>query len=142
MEWNHGRKLYEQLSTRTLGRMFRVQLERMFPELVNDVIQVRLATMQREGNWKAVISELGKDVKIPDLWRISALLEICPRDVKEQMLMRLDEVGENYDNFKAKVVSYTTNKTEQKHKEGTKRRKCRWRWTTLSTANQKRRSGE
>ena len=35
------------------------------------------------------------------------------RDVKEQMLMRLDDIGENYENLKAKVVSYTTNKTKQ-----------------------------
>ena len=35
-----------------------------------------------------------------------ALLEMCPGDVKEQMLMRLDEIGANYKNFTAKVVSY------------------------------------
>ena len=29
------------------------------------------------------------------------------------MLLRLDEVGENYDNFKVKVISYTSNKAEQ-----------------------------
>ena len=44
---------------------------------------------------------------------MSPLLEICPKDVKEQMLMRLDEIGENYENFMAKVVYYTTNKAEQ-----------------------------
>ena len=27
--------------------------------------------------------------------------------------MRLNEIGENYENHKAKLVSYTTNKTEQ-----------------------------
>ena len=44
---------------------------------------------------------------------MSALLEICPKDVKEQMLLRLDEVGENYENLKVKVISYTSNKAEQ-----------------------------
>ena len=29
------------------------------------------------------------------------------------MLVRLDEIGENYENLKAKVISYTTNKAEQ-----------------------------
>ena len=58
------------------------------------------------------MSELGKDAKIRDLW-MSVLLESYPKDVKEQMMMRLDEMGENYENLKAKVVSYTTNKTEQ-----------------------------
>ena len=45
-----------------------------------------------------------------------ALLEICPKDVKEKkekMVMRLDEIGENNENLKAKVVYYTTNKAEQ-----------------------------
>ena len=52
-------------------------------------------------------------MKIPDFWSMSAFLEICPKDVREHMMVRLDEIGENYENFKAKVVACTTNKTEQ-----------------------------
>ena len=74
---------------------------------------MRPAIMQWEEKWKAMMSELGGDAKIPDLWRTSALLEICPKDVKEQMVMRLDEIGENYENLEAKVASYTTNEAEQ-----------------------------
>ena len=69
--------------------------------------------MQWEVNWKVMMSELGEGAKIPDLWRMSALLEICPQDMKEQMLLRLDEVGENYENLKVKVTSYTSNKAEE-----------------------------
>ena len=50
---------------------------------------------------------------------MSALLELCLEEVKEQM-MRLHEIGENYENLKAKVVFYTFNKAEQTrggHKE-------------------------
>ena len=50
---------------------------------------------------------------------MSALLDICLEDAKEQMMLRLDEIGENCENLKAKVVSYTTNKTEQS-REGQK----------------------
>ena len=42
-----------------------------------------------------------------------ALLRICLKDVKEQMMMRLVEIGENDENIKAKMVSYTTKKIEQ-----------------------------
>ena len=80
----------------------------MYPQSAKVVSQVRLAILQWEEKWKAMMSELGEDVKIPDLGRMSALLEICPKDVKEQTVMRLDEIGENYE----KVVSCTTNKTE------------------------------
>ena len=58
-------------------------------------------------------SEIGRDAKIPNLWRMSALLEMCPKDVKEQMMMKLDEIAVNNGNFKAKMVSYMPNKTEQ-----------------------------
>ena len=46
--------------------------------------------------------------KIPGLWRM--LLEMRSEDVKDQMLMRLDEVGENCENLKTKVISQSTNK--------------------------------
>ena len=85
-------RLHANYSRRTLGRMFRVQRECMYPKPVKDVGQVRLAIMQWEEKWKVMMSELGEGAKIPDLWRMSALLEICPKDVKEQMLLRLDEV--------------------------------------------------
>ena len=42
-----------------------------------------------------MMTEPGGDAKIPDLCRRSALLEMYPKDVKDQMLMRLDEIGEN-----------------------------------------------
>ena len=78
------------------------------------VSRVRLAVMQWEEKWEAMMSELGKDAKIPDMCRMSALLVISPEDVKEQMMMRLDEIGENYESLTAKVASHTTNKNEQK----------------------------
>ena len=106
-------RLHANYSRRTLGRMLRVQRECMYPKLAKDVGQVRSAIMQWEEKWKVMMSELGDGAKIPHLRRMSALLEICPKDVEEQMLSRLDEVGEIYENLKVKVISYTSNKAEQ-----------------------------
>ena len=104
--------LHANNSRRTLGSILgRAQRERTCREPAKHASQVRLAIVQRDDKWEAMMSELGKDAKIPNLWRMSALLEICPKDVKEQRVMRLDEIGENHENLKAKVVSYTTNKT-------------------------------
>ena len=72
-----------------------------------------IGDLQWEEKWKAMMSELGKDAKISDLWRMPALLNIYRRIVKEQMMMSLYEIGESYENLKAKVVAYTTNKTKQ-----------------------------
>ena len=59
---------------------------------------------------EAITSELRGDAKIRDLWRMSKLF---PTDVREQTMMRLDEIGKNYENLQAKAVSFTTNKTEE-----------------------------
>ena len=71
----------------------KVRRECMYPKPAKEVGQVRLAIMQWEEKWKAMTSELGGDAQNPDLWRMSALLEMCP------MLMRLDEIGENFANL-------------------------------------------
>ena len=42
------------------------------PKAGKDVSQVRLAS-QWEEKWKAMMSVLGGDPKIPDLWRMSTL---------------------------------------------------------------------
>ena len=34
-------------------------------------------------------------------------------DVKDQMLMRLDEIGENWENLGTKVICYSTKEAEQ-----------------------------
>ena len=60
-------KLHANYSRGTLGRMFRVQRECMYPKPVKDVDQVRLAIMQWEEKWEVMMSELGESAKIPDL---------------------------------------------------------------------------
>ena len=71
----------------------------MHPKPAKDVSELRLANIQWEEEWKAMVIELGQDAKIPDFWKKSALLEICPKVVKDQMMMRLDEIGERCENF-------------------------------------------
>ena len=103
------RELY---SRRTLVRMFHVQRECMCPKAVMDVSQVKAAIMHREVKCKNMLMEVEEGAKIPDSWSMSALLEMCPEDVKDQMLMRPDKIGENYQNLKTKVISNSSNKAE------------------------------
>ena len=114
--WRLGRSFTR---TALVARIFRVQREYMFSKLAAHVSHVRLAITQWEEQWKTMMSELRQDASITDLWRMSGLLEIRPKEVKEQMKMRLDEIGENYETLRAKVVSYTTNEAE--HNRGGKK---------------------
>ena len=83
------------------------------PEAVKDVSQVKLPIMQWEEKRKKMMAELGGGGRIPYLRRMLALMEICPKEVKEQMLMRLGEIGEDYVHLKMKVVSYCVIKAAQ-----------------------------
>ena len=57
---------------------------------------------------------------------MSALLESCTKDVKK---LRLDEVGDDYETLQAKVVSCSTQKKLNKHKNTIT---CRDRWTSVT----------
>ena len=74
---------------------------------------VKLWEQDSECGVGACIRKPAEYVRCSRLVEDVALLEICPMDVKEQMMTRLGEIGENYEHLKAKVVPYTTNKTEQ-----------------------------
>ena len=43
---------------------------------------------------------------------MAALLRMCPPMVREQMILRMDEIGEDYEKLKANILTYTTNKVE------------------------------
>ena len=49
-----------------------------------------------------MMTELGSET-----CRMSALLDTCPKEVREQILLRLDEFGEDCQTLKAKVISGT-----------------------------------
>ena len=49
-----------------------------------------------------MMTEFGSDTKISDRWRVSGLLEICP---KKSWWEDANETGEDYQALKAKVIS-------------------------------------
>ena len=42
-----------------------------------------------------MMTELGRDAKILDLWLMTTLLETSPKEVREPMLLRLNEIKED-----------------------------------------------
>ena len=44
---------------------------------------------------------------------MAAFLEMCPKEIKEQVYLRIDEIGEDYEVLKAKVIGWISNKVEQ-----------------------------
>ena len=54
----------------------------------------------------------GSDAKIPDLWRISALLETCKMSGRQMLLCR-DALEKDYQTLKTEVTFHLTHKIEQ-----------------------------
>ena len=72
-----------------------------------------VATMSCEEKWKHMMTDIGGDTKITDLWRMSALLVICLKGVRVQMLLLLAQLGAYYQTLKAQRISYSTDNMEQ-----------------------------
>ena len=60
--------------------MFRVQRECMCPKAVKDVSQVKFAIVHWEERREKMMAELGGGARIPDMWRLLALMAICPKE--------------------------------------------------------------
>ena len=56
-----------EIQEKNTGNIFSVRRECMYPKPTKDVRQVRLAITRWEEKWQAMMSELGKDAKIPGL---------------------------------------------------------------------------
>ena len=93
--------------------MVRVQEECMYPKTVRELHQLKSSIMTWEEKWKLMIAELGQQERVPTLWKMAALLRMCPPAVREQTVLRMDGIGEDYEKLKSMIVSYAANKVER-----------------------------
>ena len=54
------------------------------------------------------------DTKIPPLWKMAALLKLCPKEVQDQVDMVWDDIGERYEVLKEKVIGWSKSRAEKK----------------------------
>ena len=41
-----------------------------------------------------------------ELWKMAAFLELCPKDIMDQIFLRIDEIKENYAVLREKVLGW------------------------------------
>ena len=110
MAWH---KLHVQYNRRTLARLMRVHREVMHPKssrALGDLVSNILAWEER---WRKMMRELPNDQKVPPLWQMGALLEICPDNIQDAVYQKLDEIGEDYERMKQLIITTTTNTLER-----------------------------
>ena len=47
---------------------------------------------------------------LPVIWKMAALMELCPLEVQDMIYQNVDQVNEDYDELKQKIVTWTSNK--------------------------------
>ena len=76
-------KLHQKYSQRTLSRMMRVLMECMHPKEVN-VSELVQAILQWEMKWNQMMKDQPGGTNIPELWRMAALMKMCPKEDQAQ----------------------------------------------------------
>ena len=56
--------------------------------------------------------------RLPEIWMIAAMLEVCPRDVRDAAYQCVDEVGEDYIRLRHKIIMWTSNRVAAATRDG------------------------
>ena len=105
--------LHANYNKKTMSRLMRLQQESMYPRAVKTMELVG-AIMAWEDKWKKMIRDQPEGTKIPDLWKMAAMLKLCPKEIQDMVELRWDEIGEEYQVLRERVIGWATTKTEKR----------------------------
>ena len=100
-------RLYRHYNRRTLARVLRIHREAMHPKSSRSVENLISDIVEWEDRWEKMAKEYPA---VPVLWKMAALMELCPNDVQDMVYQTIDDVHEDYEKLKQKIVSWTSNK--------------------------------
>ena len=66
-----------------------------------------------EEKWTRMMREQPEGTRIPDLWKMGAMLKLCPKEIQDMVELRWDEIGERYEVLKERVIGWATTKSEK-----------------------------
>ena len=101
-------RLYLHYNRRTFARVLRMHREAMHPKPVKDMEALISHIVEWEDRWNRMAKE-HKD-PLPVIWKMAALMELCPPEVQDMIYQNVEEVNEDYDKLKQKIVTWTSNK--------------------------------
>ena len=101
-------RLYRHYNRRTFARVLRVHREAMHPKPVKDLGMLISCVVEWEDRWNRMAKE--HKTPLPTIWKMAALMELCPAEVQDMVYQSIDEVSEDYDKLKQKIVTWASNK--------------------------------
>ena len=129
-------RLYRHYNRKTLARVLRIHREAMHPKPSSDIGNLISDIVEWEDKWTRMAKEYPS---VPILWKMAALMELCPADVQDMVYQTIDDVHEDYERLKQKILSWVSNKMSIRSglfrwiSEGWTGGIPRSRWTRLAT---------
>ena len=105
-------RVHTKYKRRTITRLMRIQKGCMYPKEAK-VEDMTTAVLAWEEKWKNMLTEY-PDARIPDLWKMAAIQQLCPKEIRDVLDVRWDEIGEDFTKMKAKIIAWATNRAEKK----------------------------
>ena len=103
-------RLYRHYNRRTFARVLRVHKEAMHPKPVKDMNSLISHVVEWEDRWNRMAKEHKNP--LPVIWKMAALMELCPPEVQDVIYQNVDEINEDYDRLKQKIITWASNKVE------------------------------
>ena len=100
--------MYLHHNRRTFARVLRMHREAMHPKPVKDMEALISHIVEWEDRWNRMAKEHMDP--LPVIWKMAALMELCPPEVQDMMHQNVDAVNEDYDKLMQKIVTWTSNK--------------------------------
>ena len=105
-------KLHQKYSQRTMSRMMRVLMECMYPKEAK-AQELTQAVLKWEMKWNMMMKDQPAGTQIPELWKMAALMRMCPKEIKHNIELSWDAIDEKYSVMREKVVMWATNAAEK-----------------------------
>jgi hypothetical protein len=101
-------RLYRHYNRRTLARVLRMHKEAMHPKHVKDFHVLISSIVEWEDRWNRMEKE--HTSALPPIWKMAAFIELCPPEVQDLVYQNVDDINEDYEKLKQRVVSWVSNK--------------------------------
>ena len=105
-------KLHAQYNRKTWSRIMRMHKEVMYPKEVN-IAEVVGGIVTWETKWGQMVKELDKEAKLPVIYKMMAIMQLVPKELRELAEGRMDEIKEDYEVLKGKLTMWATHRVER-----------------------------
>ena len=82
--------------------------EALHPKAVHDLKQLISKVVEWEDKWARMAAEHKET--LPVIWKMAALMELCPPDKQDVVYRNVNGVSEDYDKLKQRILAWAANK--------------------------------